>query len=257
MRILITGITGFVGGHLVERLVARARAVRVCRADRLAGEPGPSGAQGRTALPGELSDGPRVEAMLGTRGRTGSSTSRATPTPAARSGTRPLLDRQPRRDAIALRRHRPHRPAAAHPLRLHRPDLRRTGRARRSVRRADHSEAGQPLRRQQGRRRPSQLPVHAQPRSRHRPRAAVQPDRPAAKSPDYAVANFARQIAAIEAGRAAAGHRDRRPLRPPRHHRRARHGRRLPAAAGKGPTGRGVQRRPRRDLTAFRTCSTG
>ncbi len=64
MRILITGMTGFVGGHLVESLVKRGDALfGFCRRGQwpanlahLAGK--------AELLPGELTDGSRVEAVL-------------------------------------------------------------------------------------------------------------------------------------------------------------------------------------------------
>src|SRR5436309_1376311 len=64
MRILITGMTGFVGGHLVESLVPRGDALfGFCRRGqwpanlaRLAGQ--------AELLPGELTDRSRVEAVL-------------------------------------------------------------------------------------------------------------------------------------------------------------------------------------------------
>src|SRR5687768_5125529 len=65
MRILITGITGFVGGHLVEALVSAGRHV-LAGVSRHADWPAPlahlAGAAELHAA--ELSDGPRVEAVL-------------------------------------------------------------------------------------------------------------------------------------------------------------------------------------------------
>ena len=65
MRILITGITGFVGGHLVEALLPRGDTLfGLCRRGswssaltHLAGK--------AELLPGEITDGARVEALGG------------------------------------------------------------------------------------------------------------------------------------------------------------------------------------------------
>lgn len=64
MRILITGITGFVGGHLVESLVSGGHAlVGLCR--RGTWPPALAHLAGKAELlPGELADTARVEAIL-------------------------------------------------------------------------------------------------------------------------------------------------------------------------------------------------
>ena len=257
MRILITGITGFVGGHLVEAWWPRAtRLFGVCRGAGLAGTL--AHLAGRpNCSPGDLADSAALEAVL----------NHARPGP----GHPPRRVRQPRpllranRTAAGpttwtppapLRRHRPLRPAAAHPVRLHRPDLRRTGRPGRRVRRADHAEAGQPLRRQQGRRRPLSYQYTRTPGLdivRVRLFNQIGPRQTA----DYAVANFARQIAAAEAGRQppvieTGDLSARRDITDVRDMVAA-----LPAAAGEQAhrVRRTTPAAARR--TAFRTCSTG
>ena len=259
MRILITGITGFVGGHLVEHLVA-AGGHALVGVSRRGQWPAPLAhlaaarrtRRGRPARPG--------------RGRA------RPPRRPPRVGDPPRRLRQHRRlvqgagpgwadnltatrslyDALAATGVR-----AARAVRLHRAGVRRAGPPGRRVRRADHAQAGQPVRGQQGRRRPGQLPVHPQRRPGHRPRPAVQPDRPAAE----------RRLRGAE-------------LRPPDRRRRGRYRssrwwrpatcRRsatsptcatwspaFPLLLEKGVTRRGVQRRPAARRSASRTCSTG
>ena len=66
------------------------------------------------------------------------------------------------------------------------------------------------------------------------------------QSPAYVTSSFARQIAEIEAGLARAGAARRQPRCAPRHHRRARHRPRLPAAGRARPAGPALQHLPRR-----------
>ena len=63
-----------------------------------------------------------------------------------------------------------------------------------------------------------------------------------ASRPAYATSAFAQQIADIEAGRARAGAARRQPRRAARHHRRPRHGARLPSDRGSGQPQPPVQR---------------
>ena len=201
MRILITGITGFVGGHLVEALAQPGtRLFGVVAARR-----GPRSWRISTArpscTPAELTDAARVEEVV------------RPPRPdwvihlagirqprALVPRTGPVLDDNLDATRVPVRRPCPDRVSAANSLRVHWPRIRRLGFSRPRMRRAETlkpaspyaaSKAAGDLLSYQCSRSPGLDIVRVRLFNQIGPR----------QSADYAVANFARQIAAIEAGK--------------------------------------------------------
>ena len=237
MRILITGVTGFVGGHLAEALLAEGgHAVAGRRpAGRLAGRPGATWPGRPSCTPATCSTRPAVEAR-GPRGPAGVGVPpgrvRQHRPVVPRAG--PLLGRQPRRPPASCTT--PSRRSglpAADPVRVHRAGVRRPGRPRPGrATSGPRCKPASPYAASKAAADLLELPVHPHARARRRPRPAVQPDRPAAVGRLRRRPTSPARSRAIEAGRAAAGDRDRRPVGRAGHDRRAGHGGRVPAADG-------------------------
>ena len=242
----------FAGSHLLEHLLdAASRAVAAWAQSAAARSAAPrrSDASRWTAV--DLLDRDAVRARA--RGRCGprsSITAPASRTSASRGptrsrrcgstslGTHHLLDAV-RRAGLDVPRARD-RLGARLPA-VDRADRRRRRRSARRVRTASASS-----RRRCSRRARPRVPVFvARPFNHAGPR----------QSPAYVTSSFARQIAEIEAGLRDAGPARRQPRRAPRHHRRARHRARLPAAGRARPAGAALQRLQRARVPHAAICS--